>query len=218
MTGLLASSVIMADTLIEGDLITKGRIVIGGRVQGAVSAQSVVIDDTGAVYGSLEADSAEVSGTVQGEIVVRGLIAITKTGSVNGKVEYGGIAMEQGGELSATVRNVPPHLAGDLELTVNHSGTARITTQDLTAFDPDDDAKDLTYTVCRASNGFVALEPAPANSVATFTQADLEDGRVVFVHDGGADPTAGFDVIVADAKGATSGQEQHVKVAVKGSR
>ncbi|MES0403790.1 MAG: cadherin-like domain-containing protein, partial [Hyphomicrobium sp.] len=52
--------------------------------------------------------------------------------------------------------------------------------------------------------------------VATFTQADLERGSVLFLHDGTDTPDASFDVVVADKAGATSGAAQTVKVAVRG--
>ena len=208
-------SIIMADTVIEGDVVGKGQVTVNGRVQGNLSAQSVEISQTGGIYGSLRAQSAEVHGDVQGDVSVIGLIRIGETGSVNGKVEYGKIAMEQGGTLSATLRNVPPHLAGDLHLTVDRGGAARITTVDLTAFDPDDAAEDLTYTVTNPTNGFVAMAAARSAPISEFTQADLEGGRIVFVHDGTSATTAGFDTIVSDAKGATSGKVQHVQVSVR---
>jgi cytoskeletal protein CcmA (bactofilin family) len=205
----------MADTVIEGDVIAKGKVTVNGRVQGNLSAQSVEISQSGGIYGSLRAQSAEVHGAIQGDVSILGLIRIGETGSVNGKVEYGKIAMEQGGTLSATLRNVPPHLAGDLQLNVDRGGSVRITTLDLTAFDPDDTAEDLTYTVTNPSNGFVALASARTASISKFTQADLESGRILFVHDGAQAPTAGFDTIVSDAQGATSGKVQHVNVSVK---
>lgn len=208
-------SVIMADTVIEGDVIAKGQVTVNGRVQGNLSAQSVEISPTGGIYGSLRAQSAEVHGALQGDVSILGLIRIGETGSVNGKVEYGRIAMDQGGSLSATLRNVPPHLAGDLQLSVDRGGSVRVTTVDLTAFDPDDTAEDLTYAITNPTNGFVALASACSESISTFTQADLEGGRVVFVHDGASAPTAGFDTIVSDAKGATSGKVQHVNVSVR---
>ena len=210
-----AKSVIMADTVIEGDVIAKGPITVNGRVQGNLSAQSVEISQSGGIYGSLRAQSAEVHGAVQGNVSVLGLIRIGETGSVNGTVEYGSIAMDQGGTLSATLRNVPPHLAGDLQLTVDRGGSVRITTVDLTAFDPDDAVEYLTYTVTNPSNGFVALASARSASISTFTQADLESGRILFVHDGANAPTAGFDTVVSDAEGATSGKVKHVNVSVR---
>ncbi len=205
----------MSDTVVEGDMFSNGRVVVDGRVEGKLSARSVVINNSGSVYGSLLAEDADVHGDLQGQICIKGLINIMSTGSVSGDVKYDKIAMAEGAILSATLRNVPPHMAGDLDLTVHRGGRVRITTRDLTAFDPDDAPEDLTYTVFTTVNGYVALEPADDSSIKSFTQADIVGGRVIFVHDGAAASRAGFDVIVADAKGATSGASQHVSVAVQ---
>ena len=209
-------SIIMSDAVIEGDVTSNGEIVVKGRVQGNLSAQSVEVGETGGVYGSLKAKDADVYGDVQGDVSIIGLIRIGQTGSVTGDVAYGRISMEQGGNLSATMRNVPPHLSGDLHVTVKRGGAVRITTVDLTAFDPDDSAKDLTYKVANPVGGRVALSADQATAVTQFTQADLEAGRVMFVHDGSAADTAGFDTVVTDSKGATSGEARHVTVDVKG--
>lgn len=215
MSQSTTKSVIMADTVIEGDVVARGTVTLNGRVQGSVSAHSVEISETGAVYGSLRAQSADVNGAVQGDVAILGLIRIGKTGSVSGDVVYGKISMDQGGELSASLRNVPPKLGGDLHITVPRGGSVRITTLDLTAFDPDDSAHDLIYSVSSPAGGHVALAPVLATAVQTFTQADLEAGRVMFVHDGASGGPAGFDVIVADAKGATSGATRHVTADVR---
>src|SRR5262249_26260232 len=162
------------------------------------------IHPSGQCYGTVKTESAEVRGTLQGHVVVKHLISIRDTGSVSGNVQYGALAMEAGGNLSAEVRNVPPTLAGDLDVTVDRGQSVRITLEDLHAVDPDDDAKDLTFTVSNARNGFVALAGAPGRATAKFTQADLEGGRVSFKHDGTATQVASFDVVVADHAGATS--------------
>ena len=123
--------------------------------------------------------------------------------------------MEAGGSLSAEVRNVPPTLAGDLDLTVARGRSVAITLEDLHAVDPDDDARDLVFSVSNPRNGFVSLASAPGRPAAKFTQADLEGGRVSFAHDGTATQAASFDVVVTDHSGATSGRPQTVKVTVK---
>lgn len=207
-------SVIGRDLVIEGDVVAQGEVTVDGRVQGSVSARSVKISETGGIFGSLRAKNAEVNGAVQGDVSIHELIRIGETGSVTGKVEYGRISMDQGGELSATLRNIPPHLAGDLQLSVDRGGVVHITTNDLTAFDPDDVASDLTFAVSEPTNGFVALESARSTSISSFTQADLESGQVIFVHNGGSAPTAGFDTVVFDAQGASSGKSKHVSVSV----
>ncbi len=187
-----------------------------GYVEGDVAADMLLIHPSGQCYGTIKTESAEIRGTLQGNVVVTHLISIRDTGSVSGNVQYGQLAMEPGGNLSAEVRNVPPAIAGDLDLTVDKGRSVRITLEDLHAIDPDDEAKDLVFTVSNAKNGFVTLAGGPGRPAAKFTQADLEGGRVNFMHDGTPTSSASFDVVVADHTGATSGAAQTVKVTVKG--
>src|SRR4029079_3014039 len=117
---------------------------------------------------------------------------------------------------SAEARNVPPAIAGDLDLTVVKGRSVPVTLDDLNAVDPDDAAQDLIFAVSTATTGFIPLSSAPAKPVAKFTQADLQGGRVLFKHDGTDTKMASFDVVVADHAGATSGAPQTVKVHVRG--
>jgi hypothetical protein len=152
---------------------------------------------------------------MQGDVRIKQLISIRNSGSVSGNVKYGRLAMEEGADLSATVRNVPPSVSGDLDIAVTKGRSVRITTADLTAVDPDDHAGNLTFSVSNAANGHISFASAPASPVTTFTQDDLEQGRVLFAHDGTDSQTAKFDVVVADKFGATSGAAQTVRVAVR---
>ena len=192
------------------------QLEVHGYVEGDVSAANVLVHKSGRLFGTIRTDTAEVHGTVQGDVVVKNLIDIRSSGTVSGNVRYGKLALEMGGNLSAEVRNVPPSLGGDLNLEVAKGRSVPITLQDLTALDPDDAARDLRFTVAKASNGFVALTTAPQRAVAAFTQADLESGQVTFMHDGTNSNMAGFDVVVADRSGATSGAARRVTVAVRG--
>lgn len=192
------------------------QLEVYGYVEGDVAAKTVLVHKSGKLFGTVKTDSAEIHGTLQGDVVVKHLIDIRSSGNVSGNVRYGKLALEEGGNLSAEMRNVPPSLGGDLNLEVAKGRSVSISLQDLNALDPDDAAKDLKFTVTQAKNGFVALAGAPKRSVSTFTQADLEAGRVAFMHDGTNTNVAGFDIVVADQTGATSGAAQSVTVAVRG--
>ncbi len=188
---------------------------IRGYFEGELSAEEVNVHQGGTFYGTLKSDRADVAGSVQGEVFVKNLFNIRSSGSVNGQIRYGQLAMEMGADLSAELRNVPPRLAGDLDITVKRGKSVVITTEDITAIDPDDTADDLTYSVSNEINGFVALLQDKGAAVANFTQADIEAGRVLFVHNGNAGQSANFDVMVTDDSGATSGKAQTVTVHVK---
>jgi cytoskeletal protein CcmA (bactofilin family) len=209
--------VVREDTIIKGEIRNCRQMEVYGYVEGNVTAESLLIHPSGQCYGTVKTESAEIRGTLQGDVIVKHLISIRDTGSVSGNVQYGQLAMEPGGNLTAEMRNVPPGVAGDLDLTVDKGRAVPIKLEDLHAIDPDDEAKDLTFTVSNARNGFVTLSGAAGRPVVKFTQADLEGGRVNFKHDGTATQAASFDVVVADHTGATSGRPQTVKVTVKGA-
>jgi cytoskeletal protein CcmA (bactofilin family) len=207
--------IIREDAFLKGEIRNAGRIEVFGYIEGDVSGELLVVQPGGRCFGRVKVDSADVHGTLQGDVVVRQLITVRGTGEVIGNVKYGRLAMEMGGTLTAEMRNIPPSIAGDLDMSVDKGKAVRITLQDLSALDPDDSAEQLTFTVSHVRNGFVTLMTDPAQPVDVFTQADLERGSVLFHHDGTDDPLASFAVVVADRAGATSGAAQTVKVAVR---
>jgi cytoskeletal protein CcmA (bactofilin family) len=207
--------VIGEDTYLKGDIRNGGRIEVFGYIEGSVKGDQLVVQPGGRCYGTVKVDSADIHGNLQGEIFVKQLITIRGPGSVTGNVQYGRLAMEIGANLSAEVHNVPPTISGDLDLSVAKGQSVRITLQDLSALDPDNEAHELTFTVSKARNGFVMLSESPGRPVETFTQADLERGSVLFRHDGTNGAIASFDVVVVDAAGASSGAAQRVNVAVR---
>ena len=79
-----------------------------------------------------------------------------------------------------------------------------LTTVDLRAIDPDDTAGNLTFMPSAATNGHVALINDPHTVITSFTEAQLEAGQVIFVHDGSATTSANFSVSVKDASGLAS--------------
>jgi cytoskeletal protein CcmA (bactofilin family) len=207
--------VVNEDTYLKGDVRNGGLIEVYGYIEGSVTGDMLIVKPGGRCYGTIKVDDADVNGDLQGQIFVKQLITILSSGSVTGDVQYGRLAMEMGANLSAEVRNVPPTLSGDLDLSVDKGQSVRITLQDLSALDPDNEAHELTFTVSKAENGFVTLSSNPADPVETFTQADLERGDVLFRHDGTNGGNASFDVVVIDAAGASSGAAQTVNVAVR---
>jgi cytoskeletal protein CcmA (bactofilin family) len=207
--------IIGEDAVLKGEVKSGQRIEIWGYVEGGVSASDVIVHEGGRLFGNVSSDTAEIYGTIQGDVRVQQLIQIKSTGHAAGKIKYGRLSMEEGGELSAHVRNIPPALSGDLDLTVSKGRSVRITTADLNALDPDDRPENLTFHISNAAGGYVALSQDSAQPVATFSQADLEGGQVFFAHDGSDAAKARFDVEVTDVSGASSGRPQTVNVAVR---
>lgn len=208
--------VLKDDAILKGEVRNCRLVHIFGYAEGTIATEELVIHEGGRCYGTVRAGSADIAGAVQGDVFVKNLINIKSTGDVVGNVHYGKLAMQHGANLSADLRNVPPTLAGDLNVTVHRGGSVVVTTMDLTALDPDDTPDHLIYRISNVRNGYLALAGTPSAPVAGFTQADLMAGQVIFIHDGTPAPAASFDAVVSDHTGATSGAAKTVSVSVVG--
>jgi cytoskeletal protein CcmA (bactofilin family) len=209
-----STTIIAEDMTIRGDIRNGGLVEVRGYIEGSVSADRLLIHESGRVYGTVKAENADVNGRLQGTVLIRDLINIGNSGAVRGDVRYGKLALASGGDLDANVRNVPPEVHGDLNVTVRRGHMVRITTADVSAVDPDSAASSLTFYVSNARGGHVARAEAPRSPIATFLQTDLESASIAFVHDGSAGSQASFEVTVTDHAGATSGPPKAVSVTV----
>ena len=207
--------VVSADSVVKGNVRNGRHVEIYGYVEGEISSDALTVHRGGRLFGNVRVGTAEVQGEIQGDILVKTLIRIGSTGSVVGKVHYGQLAIEHGGNLSAEVKNIPPSLAGDFTLEAARGQSIPVTLQDLNALDPDDEAKDLVFAVSHSARGFVSLSDDPDRPVTRFTQADLQGGKILFTHDGSSGSLASFDVTVTDHAGATSGRPQLVRVEIR---
>uniref|UniRef100_A0A4W2CTZ9 Laminin G domain-containing protein n=1 Tax=Bos indicus x Bos taurus TaxID=30522 RepID=A0A4W2CTZ9_BOBOX len=83
---------------------------------------------------------------------------------------------------------------GRLQVWVN--SVAEITRDELCAVDGDSSPQDLAYLVSPPSNGHLALKSIPGRSIQNFTQAQINEGQLVFVHNGAM--SGGFNFQVTD--------------------
>lgn len=203
------------ETAFKGRIRNARVVRIDGYVEGHIAAQHLEVGRNGRFFGTVNAGTADVAGVVQGEVHAKTLIRISETGSVHGTVQYGAIELAPGGELSAEMRNIPPAIAGDMTLSVHRGRSVIITPGDLQAVDPDDVPQDLVFEATQFANGYVALTNAPSQPCQTFSQADLNAGQVLFVHDGSHGENASFQVQVRDSSGASSGAPEAVQVHVR---
>ena len=81
---------------------------------------------------------------------------------------------------------------------ISEGGELTLTSAMLVATDIDDAPGDLTFTVDSTGNGQVELTTAPGTAITSFTQAQVDSGQVVFVHDGSETTAAHFDYTLAD--------------------
>jgi cytoskeletal protein CcmA (bactofilin family) len=78
-------------------------LVVEGRVEAAMDSRVIQIAEQGVFQGTAGIDIAEIRGRFEGELTVRKQLVIHATGKVTGKIRYGKIAVEEGGELSGDI-------------------------------------------------------------------------------------------------------------------
>ncbi len=79
-------------------------LVVEGRVEATMDSRVIQIAERGAFKGSAEIDLAEIHGEFDGDLTVRQKLLIYSTGKVSGKIRYGKVVIEEGGQLSGDVQ------------------------------------------------------------------------------------------------------------------
>lgn len=93
------------DILLKGEIATCDRLVIEGKVDATLNdVHTVEIAETGSFKGSAHIEDAEISGLFEGDLIVRNRLIIYATGKVRGKITYGEIEIERGGELTGEIK------------------------------------------------------------------------------------------------------------------
>jgi cytoskeletal protein CcmA (bactofilin family) len=88
-------------------------LVVEGRVEASIDSRVIQISEKGAFIGNAEFDIAEIRGEFDGELTVRQKLVVYSSGRVTGKIRYGKLVIEEGGQLCGDIQ-----LAGGKSLAV----------------------------------------------------------------------------------------------------
>jgi cytoskeletal protein CcmA (bactofilin family) len=78
-------------------------LVVEGRVEATMVSRAIQIAEHGAFNGKVDVDVAEIRGDFQGEMTARKKLVIHASGRVSGKIRYGKVLVQEGGEVSGDV-------------------------------------------------------------------------------------------------------------------
>ncbi|XP_040584944.1 chondroitin sulfate proteoglycan 4 isoform X2 [Mesocricetus auratus] len=95
-----------------------------------------------------------------------------------------------------SVNDKAPVITANKILQVWVNSVTEMTRDDLCVEDGDSSPQDLVYWVTPPSNGYLALKSIPGRSIQNFTQAQIDEGQLVFVHSGAM--SGGFNFQVTD--------------------
>jgi cytoskeletal protein CcmA (bactofilin family) len=93
-------------------------LVVEGSVEATMDSRVIQISERGSFKGSCEIDIAEIRGQFEGDLTVRQKLTIYSTGKVTGKIRYGKVVIEEGGQLAGEIEFGATTRAADKNLRV----------------------------------------------------------------------------------------------------
>jgi cytoskeletal protein CcmA (bactofilin family) len=78
-------------------------LVVEGRVEATMVSRAIQIAENGAFIGKVDVDVAEIRGDFKGEMTARKKLVIHASGRVSGKIRYGKMLVQEGGEMSGDI-------------------------------------------------------------------------------------------------------------------
>lgn len=105
-----ASTVSTARLIVGAEIKLKGAeindcdtLIVEGQVDASMTSRVIEVTQTGLFRGKVQVDFAEIRGRFEGELAANKQLMIRSSGRVSGKIRYGSILIEEGGELSGDV-------------------------------------------------------------------------------------------------------------------
>ena len=81
-------------------------LVVEGHVEATMDSRAIQIAQNGTFSGTAGIDVADIRGGFTGELTVRKCLTIHATGKVSGKIRYGTVVIEDGGEIGGDVKKL----------------------------------------------------------------------------------------------------------------
>ena len=111
------------DVKLKGaEILDCDTLVVEGRVEATMDSHIIRMAEQGIFCGTVSIDTAEIYGIFEGELTARSQLIIHATGRVTGKIRYGKILIEEGGQI-----------CGDIQSTAADISSSAVKTESRTA-------------------------------------------------------------------------------------
>jgi len=102
-----ARLIVGPDVKLKGaEILDCDTLVVEGRVEATMDSRVIRIADQGSFAGKVSIDIAEIHGVFEGELTARSQLIIHATGKVSGKIRYGKLVIDEGGELCGEINAI----------------------------------------------------------------------------------------------------------------
>ena len=90
---------------LSGEIAACDHLIVEGTVEASVKdCHRLEVSEAGLFRGAVEIHEAEIAGRFEGQITVQGRLSVRSTGRIEGKIQYGELAVDAGGTLDGEVR------------------------------------------------------------------------------------------------------------------
>jgi cytoskeletal protein CcmA (bactofilin family) len=100
-------SIIGSNCSLAGDIVSDGEVHIDGKVVGDVRCVTLVIGETGAVTGEINAETVRVLGAVTGQIMASA-VELAKSARILGDITHDSLAVEAGAYVEGRFNRLQP--------------------------------------------------------------------------------------------------------------
>jgi len=96
------------DICLSGEISACEKLIVEGSVEAQLTDASMIeVAATGTFKGTAEVENADISGLYDGDLTVRGRVTVRPGGQIKGKVLYGVIVIEAGGQVNGEMEALP---------------------------------------------------------------------------------------------------------------
>ena len=93
------------EIFLNGEINSCDRLVVEGRVEANMKdCHEIEIAESGTFKGQAEIDRADISGIFEGDLTAREHLVVRATGRITGKVRFGELEIERGGQIVGDVQ------------------------------------------------------------------------------------------------------------------
>lgn len=94
------------DVKLKGaEILDCDTLVVEGSVEATMDSHIICIAENGKFDGTVSVDTAEIFGTFEGDLTARNRLIIHSTGRVSGKIRYGKVVIEDGGQVFGDIQS-----------------------------------------------------------------------------------------------------------------
>ena len=91
---------------LKGDITDADEVQIDGTADVTMSADNLIVGGTGNLKGTIQAENADVWGSIDGDLKISGTLTIQEQGSVSGSIEYQSLQIKLGGKIKGDIKSL----------------------------------------------------------------------------------------------------------------